>query len=288
MFALGYNTNGLAHHRLLEAVDLIADIGYTALALTPDVGQLDPFHCSAEEVAAVREACGERGLRISVETGARFLMDPERKHFPTLLEDSAADRRRRVDFLRRSIDLARELGAEVVSIWSGQAPGGELAGADPERATVHWDRLAEGLEPVLAHARQSGIDLAFEPEPGMFVERPGEYLALLEHLGSAGECLWLTLDVGHLVVTGDLPVSDEIRALKSRIRNVHLDDCPRGVHLHGPFGSGDLDLQDTISALLEVNYEGIASVELSRDSHRGPAAARQAFGHLREAIAGDS
>ena len=32
------------------------------------------------------------------------------------------------------------------------------------------DRLAEALGPVLAHAETAGIPLAFEPEPGMFID----------------------------------------------------------------------------------------------------------------------
>ena len=35
---LGYNTNGLAHHRLTDAIDLLADLGYQSVALTLDAG----------------------------------------------------------------------------------------------------------------------------------------------------------------------------------------------------------------------------------------------------------
>ncbi len=40
---LGYNTNGLAHHRLIDAIELLADFGFRSVALTLDAAALDPF-----------------------------------------------------------------------------------------------------------------------------------------------------------------------------------------------------------------------------------------------------
>lgn len=284
MFRLGYNTNGLAHHRPIEAVRLLAELGYEGVALTPDVGPLDPCGPDPAAVGELRERVEELGLDLAVETGARFVLDPRRKHYPSLLEDEPGERARRVAFLRRSIDLAVELGAGLVSIWSGRAPGdvtAARAGADGERI---WERLCGGLGEVLGHAREAGVRLAFEPEPGMFVERPAEYGELLRRLDGQGRDLGLCLDVGHLLVTGDLPVGEQIRAWGDRLVHVHLDDIAGGVHEHRMFGSGDLDLGDTLSALLEVGYGGMAAVELSRDSHRGAEAAERAMACLRAAL----
>lgn len=276
MFALGYNTNGLAHHRLDEALVGLAELGYRGVAITPDVGGLDPYRPRPGEVRELAGRARELGLALAVETGARFLLDPRRKHRPSLLEASAAERERRVDFLRRSVDLAAELGAGVVSIWSGSAPGGERADSGAAAPEELWDRLCRGIEAALGHARSRNVRLAFEPEPGMFVERPAGYLELRRRLGAAGEALGLTLDVGHLLVTGDLPVGREIRALAPHLAHVHLDDIRRGVHEHLMFGRGDLDLGETLKALVETGYSGMAAVELSRDSHRGLEAAREA------------
>ena len=36
---LGYNTNGMAHHRVVDAIDLLADEGYQSVAITLDAGR---------------------------------------------------------------------------------------------------------------------------------------------------------------------------------------------------------------------------------------------------------
>jgi sugar phosphate isomerase/epimerase len=288
VFALGYNTNGLAHHRLDEALVELAALGYRGVAITPDAGALDPYRPRPGEARELAARARELGLALAVETGARFLLDPRRKHRPSLLEDESAERARRLDFLRRSIDLASELGAGVVSIWSGSAPGGERGDSGSPAPAALWDRLVAGVGGALEHARGRGVQLCFEPEPGMFVERPGGYLELRARLGPLAAELGLTLDVGHLLVTGDLPVEDQIRALAPFLRHVHLDDIRAGVHEHRMFGTGDLDLAKTLSALKQAGYSGMAAVELSRDSHRGIDAAREALGHLVKSMPGET
>ncbi len=288
MLRFAYNTNGLSHHRIPDALRMLADLGYVGVAITPDVGQLDPFHLQPGEVADARELARNLGLSLAVETGARFLLDPRKKHRPTLLEESATDRERRADFLRRSIDLAVDLGAGVVSMWSGAAPSDVQAEVDDDASQDHeriWDRLCSELAPILRHASERKVELAFEPEPGMFVERPGGYFELQRRLGDSGKGLGLCLDVGHLLVTGDLPVGDVIRECAPHLVHVHLDDIAGGVHEHRMFGQGDLDLPEVLGALHEIGFAGLAAVELSRDAHRGAQAAEEAMGHLRRALA---
>lgn len=284
MFRLGYNTNGLAFHRIGDAIDLLADLGYEGIAITPDVGPLDPFDLDRRTVGDVRQRLDDAGLAVAIETGARFVLDPRRKHRPTLLEDASHERERRVDFLRRSIDLASDLGADVVSVWAGAVPEGASGTLDDAAEHPLADRLAEGMEAVLGHARGAGVRVGFEPEPGMFVERPSGFAALVERMGAQGADLGLTLDVGHCVVTGDEPVSGVIAAYADRLVHVHLDDCPRGRHVHLPFGEGDLDLSDALHGLIAQGFDGMAAVELSRDGHRAPEVARAALDAVRAAL----
>jgi sugar phosphate isomerase/epimerase len=286
-FRLGYNTNGLAHHRLSDALELLAEIGYRGVAITPDVGELDPLRRNTECVDEISKRARDLDLALVVETGARFVLDPRRKHRPSLLEDSARDRERRIDFYRASIELANGLGAPIVSIWSGAAPtpgAGDAHDRRPDSVEPLWERLAKSLVPVLDYAEAANVRIAFEPEPGMFVERPSGYLELVRRLGDRGAELGLTLDVGHLLVTGDVPVGERIRALAPHLLHVHLDDVRGRVHEHRMFGEGDLDLGETLASLRAIDFRGMAAVELSRDSHRGADAAAEAMRHLQRVL----
>src|SRR5205807_3610231 len=118
----GYNTNGFAHHRLEDAVAILADLGYDSIAITLDYHTLNPSDPNLpDQLRAVRDIVQCRNLRTVIETGARFLLDPWRKHQPALLSADPAQRQQRIDFLLQAIDIARELSADAVSFWSGAA-----------------------------------------------------------------------------------------------------------------------------------------------------------------------
>ncbi|MFI9006053.1 EboA domain-containing protein [Actinosynnema sp. NPDC053489] len=273
-FHLGYGTNGFANHRLDDALAVIADLGYTAVALTLDHHHLDPFAPDVSgQVKRVAARLDELGLRTVVETGARYLLDPRRKHHPTLVSE---DQEVRLDFLRRALAIAADLGADCVSFWSGVVP----AGTGDDEA---WQRVRSGVAALLDDADRHGVPLALEPEPGMLVERLDDALRLREELGSPA-ALGITLDVGHCVAVEPTDAADCVRRAGDLLRNVQLDDMLPGVHEHLEFGEGELDLPATLAALDGIGYTGVAAVELPRHGHAAPDVARRAFGALRAAL----
>ncbi|KAK1182911.1 sugar phosphate isomerase/epimerase, partial [Streptomyces sp. NBS 14/10] len=128
----GYGTNGLADLRLEDALALLADLGYDGVGLTLDHMHLDPL---APDLAARTGRVGRRlaalGLDVTVETGARYVLDPRRKHGPSLLDPAPEARARRVDLLLRAVRVAADLGAHAVHCFSGIVPpaGGAATGA---------------------------------------------------------------------------------------------------------------------------------------------------------------
>lgn len=257
MLRYGYVTNGLRDHGIDGALELLAEHGYAGVALTLDHGYCDPFAAdAARELARVRRRLSGLGLSVVVETGARFLLDPRRKHEPTLLSE---DRARRIDFLLGALDIAAELGAPVVSLWSGVRPA-HLA---PGEA---WDRLLDGLAPVLDTAADRGVRLGFEPEPGMLVDT----IAAWERLAAEVDdhpALGITLDIGHCQCLEPRPPAACVRRVADRLVHVHIEDMRRGVHEHLGFGAGEIDFPPVLGELAAIGYRGLVAVELSRHSH---------------------
>lgn len=253
-----FNTNGCAHHRLEDALELIADAGYAGVALTLDHHHFDPFAPDLERRAARLGAqLVEMGLGLVIETGARFLLDPRQKHEPTLVSPDPRGRSRRMDFLTRALDIAALCDAEAVSFWAGvPRPGVDRAQARG------W--LEYGVGELVHRAQTRGVVLAMEPEPGHMIETCDDWQALREKVPG----LSLALDVGHLLVTGEAEPPEAILAHRGQLGAVAVEDMRRGEHVHRAFGEGDLDLPSTLAALHAVEYRGLVSVELSRDSHR--------------------
>lgn len=272
MMHLGYNTNGLAFHEPLESLEVLAEIGYSAVGLTLDHGLLSPrdpaWRTQADRLG---ESLERHRFHSVVETGARFLLDYRQKHEPTLMSARREERQRRVEFLCHAVDVARHLGSDAVSFWSGIV-----------HAELSWEaglqRLEEGLKHVLDYADRRQVVLAFEPEPGMFIATMGQFERLLDRL--AAPQLRLTLDVGHLHCQGEVPLEGMIRRWTERLANVHLEDMRQGVHEHLMFGDGEIDFPPVFQALADGRYQGGVYVELSRHSHDAPRIARRAYEFL--------
>jgi sugar phosphate isomerase/epimerase len=278
---LGYNTNGFAHHHLEDAIEIIAEIGYRSVAITLDVHHLDPYAADLDKRAhAIGAMCRALDLMPVIETGARFLLDSRRKHQPTLLSSSEADRARRLDFLFRAIDIAVALAGPpwqpIVSLWSGSP---DLDGQEP---SVLDARLADGLRTVCERAAAHGAVVAFEPEPGMWIEDMQGFARIAERVDHPA--LALTLDVGHAHLTEPDGAAATVHTWASRTMNVQLEGMRRGAHDHLPPWEGDLDVIATVQALRAAGYSGPACLELSRSSHDVVRIARRAHAFLAEAV----
>ena len=100
---LGFNSNSFVGQPWQEVLPKLAGWGYQAVGLTPDQGFLDPRYIRPDELRQVGKICQQLGLKVVVETGARFLLDEERKHRPNLLEPDASHQIR-LKFMRHMVE----------------------------------------------------------------------------------------------------------------------------------------------------------------------------------------
>jgi sugar phosphate isomerase/epimerase len=274
---LGYNTNGFAHHRLDDAIDVLAELGYRGVALTLDVHHLDPFAAALDaRIANLRKQLQRHKMRCVIETGARFLLDARRKHQPTLISPKPQDRDARCNFLEQCITIAKELGADCVSFWSGTP-------TDDASPAELMSRLVAECQQLADHAAENGVRLAFEPEPGMFIDTMEKFAEL--HARVSHPAFGLTVDVGHLVCNGELPVCKRLTTWKHVLWNVHIEDMRAGVHDHLMFGEGEVNFADVFTGLRKADYTDGVYVELSRHSYDAVNTARKAKAFLDRCLA---
>ena len=275
---LGYSTNSIGDIDPLDAIPVLREMGYRSLAITLDHHTLNPYAhdpLAADLPARIsrwRSALGGAGMGCVIETGGRHLLDPLQKHEPTLVTADPEARSRRTDFLCRAIDIAVDLGATCVSLWSG------VVRDSADEASI-WNRLTGSLSPVLDHAAARRMPLGFEPEPGMAIDTLARYDQLFNRLGRPDH-LRLTVDIGHMECMGEWPMASVLKSWADRVVNVHVDDMLACRHEHLPLGTGDVDFPPILAALAAGGYIGGLHVELPRQSHRWVETATQSAAFL--------
>ena len=140
------------------------------------------------------------------------------------------------------------------------------------------ERLARALEPLIHHAEQAGITLAFEPEPGMFIDTLDSFAELDDRLRHP--LFQVTIDLGHVhcLNEGDIPAL--LSHWRTRIVNIHIEDMVPGVHEHLMFGQGTMDFALIFESLRQIEYGKGVHVELSRHSHMAVEAVQAAMAFL--------
>ncbi len=271
-----YNTNGCAHHRLEDALRLIADAGYDGVALTLDWHHLDPladdWQKRTERIASLLR---ELELGCVIETGARFLLDPKKKHEPTLINPDKQERQRRIAFLKRAVQVAAILDAETVSFWAGI----KQPSVSKDQA---WSYLREGIAELVTFATDQGVRVSLEPEPGMLIETNADFLALTSGDVGLSRQPDLALDLGHVWVTGEQDPAAAVYAYRDRLGTVSIEGMQEGIHLHLPLTEGDMEIRPLLMALRAVNYTGLVCVELSRESPRAHLAIPESIEYLKK------
>ena len=236
-------------------IDLMGFIDLAAAQGVAGVELLDFFWSDAErELPLVMERIAAAGLEVAVYSLGNNFIQPE-----------AGARRQELEDLRRGVDIALELGVDLLRVFSGNA----REGVSQEQG-VEW--ILEGLAAGAAYAESRGVTLALENH-GRFAGRSDQVRDIIKQVGSPA--LRVNFDTGNFLLVGQDPV-EAARELAEWVVLVHLKDIrfadadesgfvferPDGQHLTGSVvGEGLVDLAGVMAVLREAGYDGWLSLE---------------------------
>jgi sugar phosphate isomerase/epimerase len=255
-FRFAYSTNAYTRVPLEEAIDDIGKRGFEGLEILADVPHAFPPR--VQDPTALRERIRAAGLEISNLNGNTSAgLDPGGRDpsgfWPSLVDPDPAARRRKIDYVKGVMDLARSLGAGNVCTASGTPPKGI-----PKAKA--WETMARSLEILAAHAeKKPEVRLGVEFEPGFLLGDSRSTARMLEELDHP--LLGVNLDLGHARCVGEDP-ADAVAAFAERIWNVDLEDIRGRVHEHLVPGRGDLDFRRIFRALERARYDRFVTLEL--------------------------
>lgn len=267
-----FSSNAFTRFSLLETIRAISTIGYQGIEIMADVPHAYPAHLTEANRREIRDALTESNLEISNINAFMHHADGDTYH-PSWIEKDAALRAKRVDYTLRCIDLAHELGAHSVST----EPGGPLEGMSREEALKLFK---EGLSAVAERAKDKGIRILIEPEPGLLMENSSQFRELFRELDP--NVFGLNFDIGHFYCVGEEP-SQLIRSMKGIYHHFHLEDiAATREHKHLMLGHGAIDIGSVLRTIEETGYTGFVTVELYTYEHAAVETARAALGYLQE------
>ena len=271
-----FSSNAFLHRTLSETISCLAGIGYQGIEIMADVPHAYPLYFTEQDIRQTRKLLAEKRIEISNINAFMHNADGDTYH-PSWIEKDPAERARRIEYTLRCIDLAEKLGAPHIST----EPGGPLDGISREEGVSHF---FVGLRAVEGRARDKGIRILIEPEPGLLIEKSSEFLEIYKMLDP--EVFGLNFDIGHFFCVGEDP-SALVLELKNCSFHFHLEDIASSRrHHHVMLGEGAIDIQGILETIESTGFSGFVTVELYTYSENAEEAARRAFEYLNKWVNG--
>lgn len=243
----GFYSTFLHKLPIADLVGTLSKAGYTSVELNGDqwsngfTPHVTP-ELGPERRAEIARSLAGAGMSISALSACLHLV-----------KETEAERKAGIAYLKQSIDLARDIGAPVVWVFTGRKPPDMDIG-------VARKHLAAALDEVCDYAKGKGVQFGVEGCSMHIVCRIEEYLDLFRAIPGAD--LRVAFDPTHFQLRDEDPVK-AAEALIERISNYHVKDSigryPEFKCV--PLGTGEVDLKAVTRTLARLGYDGVASVE---------------------------
>ena len=283
---IAFSTNAFKKTTLEDAVATIGRLGYAGCEIMADQPHFTPSELSSNDALNMQQLLEDQNLVCSnVNAFTGFFAathDPTGDTYhPTWITPDDEAQQVRIGHTLSCIRLATVVGAKTVSL----QPGGPTIGTGQTREQAE-KRFADGVKKVLPTARELGITLAVEPEPGLLLQTTGEYMAWKRTYFPTEPAVSMNFDVGHAFCVMEDP-AEVARTLAGEYAHVHLEDIAASrVHSHLVPGEGAIDFVALFEALLEVKYKGWVTIELYPFMTDAAGVAEGAIAYLRKLLGG--
>ena len=167
MIKLSYSTFGLTNLDFLDAIEVVDQAGYSGVELSFHRDQFNPFEITDEYLAKLKKKFETTKVRPACIATASHFFTPSRPHEPSAMSIDLAGRKRRINLVKRGIEVARKLGVSLVTFGSGFIREEHVNNPliNPR------ELLIDSIHDCLGEIRNDeDITLLIEPEPGMFIE----------------------------------------------------------------------------------------------------------------------
>ena len=269
---LAFSTNAYTRHSLTDALLGIKRAGFSGVEILADSPHAYPEVIDAALTRSVADTLSRLDLQISnINCNCSFGYwkdaPPEPYFEPSLISPNPKYRADRTRMILKTLQFAKDLGAQNISITSGRL----LGGMPPIPAAKQF---AESIKPILELAEKLQIDVGIECEPGLYLEYVAELVDWIRQLNHPR--FGANLDIGHSEVIGE-SIPQVVQSLIGRIWNLHVEDIPNRKHYHMIPGEGTLDWNALKQALVAINYDRFMTVELYTHTENPQHAADASF-----------
>lgn len=268
MFTSGYQRNPL-QHCFMDAkeygYDYIELWGGRPHAYAPDL--------KAGDINEVRRLIEKYEMPVLGYT-------PEHNAYPyNYMIGSEAQRRDAIDYLKLSLEMAKEMGAEFVL--TSPANGGYLATYDQL-----WSRLEKNIQELGDYAAKLEIKLVVEaltPYESNFFTRANDLVELFRRVDNpyvVGMCDIVPPFVQHESI---MAYFDK---LGNKMDHMHIIDGENGSDTHLIPGEGNIPIKEMLYEMKRIGYDKTATLELVTNYINEPRFyAKRAIDNMRELMA---
>jgi len=269
---IGFSANAFTNFSLIDAIQRISNAGYDGIEIVVDTPHAF-LPLSDKKIEEIKHNLKSYDLLVSnlnanTVTGWYSNERNIEKFEPSLSNKDETLRNWRIDYTKKSIQLAKELESDSICITTGIK--------HVKNMKYEISILKKSLSTILEFAETYDIKIAIEYEPGLLVENSEDVLELSRNFKNLG----LNLDTCHVAVLNENFV-ELIQKFKDRIFHTHISDCKDSVHYHLIPGRGEIDFCEIHSSLKKINYNGFLTAELYTYAENPEEALSETFNFLK-------